>query len=116
MALNEIKRDADSFSIACTSAVESGDLVALNSGLAGIAEVDAHLAEDGTTYRTTIRTVGIWNVPVGSHATPAVGESITITVPAAGPAAPVTLAASGTKIGTIHSVRPDGSLYVILNK
>lgn len=117
MALNEIKRDADSFSVACTSTINSGDLVALNSGLCGVAEVDAKLAEDGTTYVTTIRTVGIWQVPVGSAATPTVGESIFITPPAAGPAALVALAATGTKIGTIVNIPKDTAfLNVVLNK
>jgi predicted RecA/RadA family phage recombinase len=117
MALNEIKRDADSFSVACTSAVNSGELVALASGLAGVAEVDAHLGEDGSTYYTTIRTVGIWSIPVASHATPTIGESVTVTLPSAGPAAPVTLAATGTKVGTIVGLPKGGThLYVAINK
>lgn len=116
MALNEIKRDADSFSVVCDSSVESGDLVALASGLAGIAEVDAHIGE-GSLYWTTIRTVGIFDVPVGSHATPVIGESITITLPSAGEAEPVALAASGTKIGTIVAIPPGGAvLRVAINK
>lgn len=116
MALNEIKRDADSISVNVTNAVESGDLVAFNSGLCGVAETDAKLNEDGATYSATIRTAGIFNLPAGSAGTPATGEAVFITPPAAGPGAPVAFAASGTKVGTIHSVRPDGSLYVILNK
>jgi hypothetical protein len=115
MALNEIKRDAFSFSVPCTSAVDSGELIALNSGLAGIAEVDAKLAEDGTTYRTTMRTIGIFQVPVGSAATPTVGESVFITAPAAGPAAPVTLAATGTKVGTIVKLIGSTHLDIALN-
>lgn len=116
MALNEIKRDAFSFSVPCTETINSGDLIALNSGLAGVAEVDAHTAEDGTTYRTTMRTIGIWQVPVGSAATPTVGESVFITPPAAGPAALVALAATGTKIGTIVKIVPGGThLDIALN-
>lgn len=116
MALNEIKRDADSISVRVTSAVDSGELVAFNSGLCGVAETDAKLNDDGVTYSATIRTVGIFNLPAGSASTPDIGEAVFITPPAAGPASPVAFAASGTKVGTIHSVRPDGSLYVILNK
>jgi predicted RecA/RadA family phage recombinase len=116
MALNEIKRDADSFSVRCDDAVESGDLVALASGLAGIAEIDAHEGDDGNSW-TTIRTVGIWQVPVGSHATPTIGESITVTLPSAGEAEVVTLAATGTKIGTIVGLPKDTAfLNVVLNK
>lgn len=116
MALNEIFRDADSLSVAADETVKSGNLVAFNSGLAGVAETDAkdNEAEDG--YVATVRFVGVFKVPAGSASAPAVGKSVFITPPAAGPAAPVTLAATGTKIGTIHSVRPDGSLFVILNK
>lgn len=116
MALNEIKRDADSFSVACGSTVNSGELVALASGLAGVAETDAKLAEDGTTYRCTIRTVGIWSIPVGSAATPAIGEAAVVTLPAAGTAEPVALAATGTKIGTIVKIVPGGThLDIALN-
>lgn len=116
MALNEIKRDAFSISIACGTTVDSGELVALASGLAGVAEVDAKLAEDGTTYRTTIRTIGIFSIPVGSAATPAIGEAAVVTLPAAGTAEPVTLAATGTKIGTIVGLPTGGThLYVALN-
>lgn len=116
MALNEIKRDADSFSVRCDAAVNSGDLVALASGLAGVAEVDAHLGEGGV-YWTTIRTVGIWQLPVGAAATPAIGEAVFITPPAAGEAEVVTLAATGTKVGTIVGLPKDTTfLDVALNK
>jgi len=115
MALNEIKRDADSFSVRADSAVVSGDLVAFASGLAGIAEVDAFVG-DGGLYWTTIRTVGIFDIPVGSHSTPTIGESITITVPSAGEAEKVTLAASGTKIGTIVAIPSASLLRVAINK
>lgn len=116
MATNEVKRDAFSISVPVTSAVDSGELVGFNSGLVGVAEVDAKLAEDGTTYRATIRTIGVFRLPVGSAATPAIGESVFITAPSAGPGAPVTLAATGTKVGTIVGLPKDTAfLEVALN-
>lgn len=116
MALNEIKRDAVSFSVRCASNVESGDLIALNSGLAGIAEVDAHEGEVAGEYWTTIRTEGIFAVPVGSHSSPVIGESVTITPPSAGPAEVVALASTGTKVGTIVGIPDSTTLWVALNK
>lgn len=116
MAKNEVKRDAFSISVPVTSAVDSGELVGFNSGLVGVAETSAKLAEDGTTYRATIRTIGVWRLPVGSAATPTIGESVFISPPSAGPGAPVTLAATGTKVGTIVGLPKDtGFLEVALN-
>lgn len=115
MALNEIKKDTDSISVLCDAAVESGDLIAVNSGLAGVAEVDAHTGDVSGTW-TTVRTRGIFQVPVGSAATPAIGEAVFITPPAAGEFEKVTLAATGTKIGTIISIPPGGThLWIALN-
>lgn len=116
MALNEVKRDAFSISVPVTSAVESEDLVAFNSGLVGVAETDAKLSEDGATYRASIRTIGIHRIPVGSTSNPAIGNAVFITPPASGPGAPVTLAASGTKVGTIVGLPKDTNfLEVALN-
>lgn len=116
MALNEVKRDAFSISVPVTSAVESEDLVGFNSGLVGVAETDAKLAEDGVTYRASIRTIGVFRIPVGSASNPSIGNAVFISPPVAGPGAPVTLAATGTKVGTIVGLPKDtGFLEVALN-
>lgn len=117
MALNEIKRDADSISVPVDSTVVSSDLVAAASGLVGVAETSAKPNEAGDGYVATVRTVGVFDIPVGSS-TAGIGEAVEVTLPTGNVFETVTLIAEGTgsAAGTVVAVAKDGTPRVALNK
>lgn len=118
MSMNEIYRDGVSLPYPVASTVESSDLVAFASGLVGVAEVDAKLGEDGSTYYATIRHDGVFAIPAGANAG-GIGDSALITtasVPSGNVGEAVALGATGTKIGTIVNINNDGDVYVNLNR
>lgn len=119
MSMNEIYRDGVSLPYPVESTVVSSDLVALASGLAGVAEVDAKLAEDGSTYMATIRHDGVFAIPAGDN-DGAIGDPAVVVLPTGNVAETVALVAidsqTGTKIGTIVNINDEGSVYVNLNR
>ena len=120
MSMNEIYRDGVSLPYPVESTVKSGDLVAFASGLVGVAEVDAKLAEDGTTWMATIRHDGVFAIPAGNNAS-GIGEAAFIAdadIPDGNVGETVALAveADGTKIGTVVNINDAGAVYVNLNR
>lgn len=63
MATNELFKEADSLPYIVAPGIVSGDIVVFASGLVGIAETDAEVREDGKSW-TTVRTQGVWGVPI----------------------------------------------------
>ena len=106
MATNEIFKDADSLPWKVASDVDSGDIVVFASGLVGIAETDAEQREDGA-YWATVRTKGVWAIPVTAGTAFAGGISVyASSTPSAGLGVKGTWAgttsSSNTKIGTVY--------------
>lgn len=98
MAMNEIYRDAVSLPWPVAETVASGDLVVLDSGLAGVAETDAKPAEGGG-FVATLRVDGVFAFPTGD-VTGGVGEAAV---------------ADGATIGTVYNVTAT-SVHVALNR
>jgi predicted RecA/RadA family phage recombinase len=106
MATNEIFKDADSLPWKVDSGIKSGDIVVFASGLVGIAETDAVEREDGD-YWATVRTKGVWAIPVTAGTAFAAGVSVyASSTPSSGLGVKGTwagtTAASNTKIGTVY--------------
>jgi predicted RecA/RadA family phage recombinase len=116
MSMNEIYRDGVSLPYPVASTVESGDLVAFASGLVGVAEVDAKVGEDGSTFFATIRHDGVFAIPAGANAGGIGDSALVVTLPSGNIGEAVALGATGTKIGTIVNINNDGDVYVNLNR
>lgn len=119
MSMNEIYRDGVSLSYPVASTVKSSDLVAFASGLAGVAEVDAKDADNGSGWMATIRHDGVFAIPAGDN-DGAIGDPAVVVLPTGNVAETVALVAiaseTGTKIGTIVYINDEGSVYVNLNR
>lgn len=122
MATNEIYKDADSVPYPVEEGVASGDPVIFESGLFGVAEVDAKDDEAGTGFVATIRTKGIWAFDMGAGAIAAGAPIYTSTAGTSGYGVVATLTTdpddgAGTdhvQVGTVYRGKPAaaGTIYV----
>ena len=113
MSMNELYRDGVSIPYEVDEAVESGDLVAFASGLAGVAEVDAKPSESGG-FVATVRADGGFGFDEGAN-TGGVGDEAVVALPTGNVGETVTLAATGDKIGTIVKIQGT-TVFVNLNR
>lgn len=120
MALNEIHRDGVSIPYPVASTIVSGDIVVLPSGLVGVAETDAKVGENGSTYYATVRHDGVFGFTYGSAATAGALLYVSST-PSAGLGVLGTLTATATSnnpVGTVTRAKGSGSgtVYINLNR
>jgi predicted RecA/RadA family phage recombinase len=117
MATNEIYKDADSVPYPVAAAVVSGNLVVFASGLVGVAEVSAKANEQANGFVATIRTQGIWSVPMPSGAI-VVGTAIYASSTASAGVGVVgtatATATANTLVGTVYRGKPAaaGNIYI----
>lgn len=115
MATNELYRDGVSLPYPVESTVVAGDLVAFAGGLVGVAETDAKVGENGSTYYATIRHDGVFGFDDGANAG-GIGDEAWVTLPTGNIGETVTLAAAaGSKAGTIVKI-VGTTVFVNLNR